>query len=202
MKSGRSVKWADPLSRLRLAPSPTLSAGSEGGATAASSSGEAPVIITQQSEGRASRNSTCDCLRRVSSATPEERLRGQHLLSRRFRCAATEAEYLEWHFSIWGRRSTLRTPSEPPFRPRTHGANHESQAARLTAPRGPPACPKAASGPRSRALAFDHLGGGRRTLRSASRGWCSSTSASCWRGAARAGGRSTWTTAPTRLAAS
>lgn len=30
---------------------------------------------------------------------------GQHLLSRRFRCAATEAEYHEWHFSIWGRRT-------------------------------------------------------------------------------------------------
>ena len=100
MKSGRSVKWADPLSRLRYAPSPTTSAVSEGGATT-ESTGEETVHI-QQPDGLASSSSTFDCLQRSSPATSEDRLRGQHLLSRRFRCAATEAEYLEWHFSIWG----------------------------------------------------------------------------------------------------
>lgn len=104
MKSDRSVKWADPLSRLRYAPSPTISsAGSEGGATTASSTGEEPVH-TQQPDGLASSSSTSGCFRCGSPATSGV-LSGQHLLSRRFRCAATEAEYLEWHFSIWGRRT-------------------------------------------------------------------------------------------------
>ena len=113
MKSDRSVKWADPLSRLRYAPSPTISsAGSEGGATTASSTGEEPVH-TQQPDGLASSSSTSGCFRCGSPATSGV-LSGQHLLSRRFRCAATEAEYLEWHFSIWGRRSMVKRPANPP----------------------------------------------------------------------------------------
>ena len=32
---------------------------------------------------------------------------GQYLLSRRFRDPGVETEYLEWHFSIWGRRTAL-----------------------------------------------------------------------------------------------
>ena len=108
--NARCVRWADPLSRRRYASSPSPSAGSEGGATVASSTGgessaDEAVLVSGTGVDRpvlASSKCTC-CLWRSSSA--EDNLQGQHLLSRRFRCAATEAEYLEWHFSIWGRRT-------------------------------------------------------------------------------------------------
>lgn len=109
MKTDRSVTWADSLSRLRNASSPTPSAAlSDGGATRASSAGESstgeePDVHAQHADELAS--SACGFLKRCSSSAPEERLKGQHLFSRRFRCAATEAEYVEWHFSIWGRRT-------------------------------------------------------------------------------------------------
>ena len=112
MKSGRSVKWADPLSRLRYAPSPTASVVSEGAATSASTAEE--TVHIQQPDGLAGSSSTFDCLQRSSPTSSEDRLRGQHLLSRRFRCAETEAEYLEWHFSIWGWRGMVKHPASPP----------------------------------------------------------------------------------------
>ena len=210
------------MSRLRYAPSPTASVVSEGAATSASTAEE--TVHIQQPDGLAGSSSTFDCLQRSSPTSSEDRLRGQHLLSRRFRCAETEAEYLEWHFSIWGWRGMVKHSATPPSRPRAYGTDHERQAASRTAPRGPevdehpPAHPLAhplahdvASGPGSRAHPypdpdpypppFAHLGGGRRTLRSASRRSCSSTCALCSRGAARAGGHSTSTTVCWRTSA-
>ena len=103
MKTERSVKWADSLSRLRNASSPTPSAAlSDGGATRASSAGEStgeePDVHVHSAAGVDSTcytdepaSSACGFLKRCcSSSAPEERLKGQHLFSRRFRCTATE----------------------------------------------------------------------------------------------------------------